>query len=984
VLGPVRVLRGGEPVSVGSGTPLDLLAALLVNPNELVPSDALIETVWHERLPAHPRAALHNAIARLRRALGADLIETQPRGYRLRSDADHLDLLKFEQLTVAADRAASVAAAEAALAEALGLWRGGPLRNVESAVLLSTAVPRLTDRYLSTCERWAGLCLSTGRQDAVVSLLSAVVPEHPFREQLVAHFMLALYRAGRQADALAAYDSVRRQLSEEMGIEPGAALQDLYLRIVRADPSLLDVAAVPAGAVQVTVPAQQNGPLLAGLAPPPVPRQLPPDLPDFCGREDEIGELTGLGHEGGLPGVAVISGPGGVGKTALAVHVAHRLSAACGDGQLFVDLNGVSPVPVQPAEALASFLRALGVAGQAMPHELAERIALYRSLVADRRLLIVLDNAASESQVRPLLPATAGCAVIITSRARMTGLPGARQVNLAVLDEARALELLAAIIGQPRADAEAADARKLAGLCGGLPLALRIAGARLAAKTHWPVATLAGRLANTRRGLNELVHGDLDVRASFALSYRSLDEAAKAMLRRASLLTAPDFPAWAGAALLDIRPADAEDICERLVDAQLLDVDPRPTGSRYRMHDLVRAFAREQAVGDEAAEERKAALARAFGGLLWLAQRAHCRVYGADSTILHGTAPRWPVHAPDVLRSIEDDALRWLDAERYALAAAIRQSAELSLDELTWDLAWTSVTLYETRAYNDDWAAAQRHALAAVREAGSRRGIAAVLCIRASMLLTTGRFGESEETAAEALRIFTEVGDVHGCAIARYRLAVTHVRNGRAEAAIAVASQALGEARAAGDPVLEAVLLRELGSAHILRGEHELALNELTDSLRLGDQEGTPRGRAMSLHMLGELHLRHGDVGAAEDMFRRALAAAQTANDVVGLAHTTLGLGETLVVAGRGTEAEPRLRSALALARQAGQRIVEARVLLTLGGLYSARRPDLARSHVAESVTIFGELSLDQWRRRALDALRQLDQRAEETVGRSA
>jgi DNA-binding SARP family transcriptional activator/tetratricopeptide (TPR) repeat protein len=821
---------------------LDLLAALLVAPNEIVPTETLTRTVWYDRELGHPRAALHNSIARLRRILGTDLIETLPGGYRLRSSPGRLDLLRFEKLLATADAAASPADAVTALDDALGLWRGKPLGNVESPVLAETTAGRLTERYVSACERWAGPCLDTGRHDAVVTRLASLVEAHPFREQLAAHFILALYRCGRQTEALAAYDTLRRRLSDEMGMEPGAALQDLYLKIVRADPSLLGDK--PAQDDELPLP-------LAGM--PSIPRQLPPDLPDFCGREKEMRELAGQDT-----GVVVISGPGGIGKTALAVHAAHRLAGTFGDGQLFADLSGGSEAPARPAELLASFLRALGVPGQAMPLELSDRAAMYRSLTAERRLLIVLDNAADEGQVRCLLPASAGCVVIVTSRSRMTGLPGTRSVSVKVLDDAHSFELLARVIGRSRAAAEAEDARAVAALCGGLPLALRIAGARLAARTHWPVAKLAGRLADARRGLDELVHGDLDVRATFALSYRALDDSAKAMLRRVSLLCTPDFPVSAVAALLDIGVGDAEDVCERLVDAQLLDAAPRPGGAepRYRMHDLVRVFARELAITDEPPDTRKAALVRVFGSLLELAVRAHC-----------------------------------------------------------------------------------------------------------------------EGLAEESLRLFTEIGDVHGCAIARYRITVRHVRSGRPEPALAEGRQALRDTRACGDRYLEAGVLRELAAAHIQRGEYEPALDYLTRSLEIRDMVGgTARGKAMSLHMLGELHRGRGDVRAAEDTLREALGLVQTVGDVVGQAYLLLALGETLVVAGRGTEAEQALRAALTIARRTGQRIVAARVLLVLGTLTAARRPDAARGYLSESLDIFGELALPQGQREASEALRGLDE----------
>jgi DNA-binding SARP family transcriptional activator len=954
LLGPVEVVRDGTPAALRHGMLVDLLAALLVSANRALPADDLADMVWHAQPPAHPRAALHNAIARLRRALDGDVIETLAHGYRIRVDADHLDLLEFDELLMAAERGTGQDA-ERSLGQALELWRGRPLSNVESPVLAARA-RQLTDRYLDACERWGELCLGAGRYDAVTARLTPMVEAYPFREQLAAQLMTALYQAGRQADALAAYESVRRTLAGELGVDPGPAIQDLHLRILRADPSL-----------------RGGDPAVAG---PRVPRQLPTDVPDFCGRDGEVTAMEEALTADATPGetpAMVISGAGGVGKTALAVHVAHRLAETFGDGQLFADLNGVAASPAKPDEVLASFLRALGVTGTAIPCSLSERMTMYRSLVADRRLLIVLDNAASASQVRPLLPASPGCAVIVTSRGRMAGLVGSHAVHLGILSGAQALDLLSRIIGHDRTRAEASDVTALAGLCGGLPLALRIAGARLAARPHWPVAKLTGRLADARRGLSELVHGDLDVRASFALSYESLEPVAKTMLRRVSLLDAPDFPAWVGAALLDIGTGEAEDACERLVDAQLLDAAAGSHEIRYRMHDLVRAFARERREDSVAA--RTAALARAFGGWLALAERAHRRLYGGDLTILHGGASRWTDYGQAVARAAEEHPLSWLEGERHALGAAVRQAADLGLTELSWDLAWTAVTLYEIRHYFDDRLATQEYALAAAEKAGNIRGQAAMLANRASVMVQLGRHDEALGPAEESLRLFTKINDTHGRAIALYRVGLFHARTGDIETAIDVCGEAIRVARLAGDFIIEALSFRELALACLERGDYRAAAEHATRSLRiLQDSDNRlARANAMPLHVLGEVHLRRGELAAAEGVFREILAIVHAAGDVSGQAHVLVGLGEALARSGRLGEADERLRLAITLAGQSRQRIVEARALFLFGTLNPGRdSASVRRSHLNESLAIFTALSLPSWQRRVSEALREL------------
>jgi DNA-binding SARP family transcriptional activator len=601
VLGPVEVIAHGQVLPLGRGTVTDLLAALAVSPNRVLPAQVLAETVWHERLPEHPRAALQTAVARLRRLVGDGFIETLPSGYRFRAETSSLDLLRFEQLVAAADRQQAPADALTALTGALALWRGHPLQNVGSPTLLDGAAARLTQLYLAACEKWARLCLLTGQPETAAARLATLITAHPFRERMAELLMLAHYRSGRQADAIAAFETLRHTLSEELGIDPGEAVRELHLRILRADPSLIGNPGSGDGTQQAAADPLWAAPWPAS-PPRVVPRQLPRTMPDFCGRETEGNELTELlGSTASAPGeapVAVIVGKGGIGKTALAVQVAHRLAAVYRDGQLFASLRGAGQEQMSPEYVLADFLEALGVNRAAVPRTLESRVAMFRSLAAGRRLLVVLDDAASESQLEPLLPASSSCGVLITSRSRLTGLPGSRLVSLHGLEYAYAIELLTAIVGLDRATAEEDAARELVSQCGGLPLALRIVGARLAAKPHWPLAKLAARLADERRRLSELAHGDLNVRARFYSSYERVDGTAQEMLRRLSLLDVPDFPSRAGAAVLGCGLAEAEDICERLVDAQLLDL----AGSlpddeiRYGFHDLVRAFARDLAL----------------------------------------------------------------------------------------------------------------------------------------------------------------------------------------------------------------------------------------------------------------------------------------------------------------------------------------------------------------------------------------------------
>jgi DNA-binding SARP family transcriptional activator len=610
VLGPVEALQGGQPVALG-GTTLALLAGLLISANHRVSAETLARLTWDAEPPANPRAALQSGIARLRRALGADVVETVSGGYRVCAGPGELDLLDFSSLVAAAEAQVADGGTERGLSlldDALGLWQQPVLENVSSDVLRRDAGASLTERYLDAHELRAELGLRLGRHQALAGELSELARAFPFRERLAGSLMVALCRSGRPADALSAYAALRRGLGDELGIDPSAELQDLHVRILRADPAVHG-AGQGGGTARLRAVGTARP---AAPRPLPAPRQLPPDIADFTGRERELSEvlslLTAVRAAPAGPPVAVLAGPAGVGKTALALHAAHRASPAYPDGQLYVNLAGSGACPAEPGEVLAELLRAFGTAEQAIPAGLAERAARYRSVVADRRVLVLLDNAGDERHVRDLLPGGPGCGVIVTARARITGLPGLRPVQLGILDDGAAVRLLGRVAGAGRVSAEPAQALALARLCGGLPLALRIVGARLSARPHWPLSRLADRLADPRTRLSELSHGDLDLRAALTLSYQGLPSAAaRELLRCIGLMDAPDFCSSAAAALLHADISVTEELLDVLADAQLLEAVRHGAAgqSRYRCHGLIRDFGRELAAAGELAARRR-------------------------------------------------------------------------------------------------------------------------------------------------------------------------------------------------------------------------------------------------------------------------------------------------------------------------------------------------------------------------------------------
>ncbi|MEU8199258.1 BTAD domain-containing putative transcriptional regulator [Microbispora amethystogenes] len=657
VLGPLRMSRDGVPVRLGAAMPRRLLATLLCTPGRPVAVPALVEALWGDDPPPSAHKTLQIYVLRLRRALGdRDRVVHGPGGYTAAVSPPELDALRFRELTAAgraARRNADPAKAGALFRRALGLWRGPAFADSGDGTLVADEARRLEEERLLTCEELAVADLACGRHAELVTGLTEMAELHPYRERLHACLMLALSRAGRQAEALRVYQRVRAMLGEELGVEPGHTLRRVHEAVLRGDTGddggdhrddrrgdrpgdhggasgsvaglLLgpeeqaygDSAAVLSA--RRTDVADQGGEQDAG----PVvaaPCQLPPDIGDLVGRHGPAESLrrclTGAGDPPATPVVALY-GRAGAGKTTLAIHVAHSLGETFADGRLYVDLHGTCPRPADPAKALARLLTALGVAARSVPDGLEERGRLFRAVLADRRVLVVLDDAASEEQVRPLLPGGPGCAVLVTSRRRPAGL-SARAVRVDALDPASAATLLGRIAGPERIAARPGVAAEIVRLCGHLPLAVRIAGERLAQREHWTPDHLAGRLREERRRLDELVAGDLSVRARLDADYRGLDAATRRALRMLGLLDVPDFTAWMLAAALGVTVREAEAYADLLVDAQLLscagdDADGR---FRYRFHDFVRAYARERAELEETDGEREKAVTRVLGALL--------------------------------------------------------------------------------------------------------------------------------------------------------------------------------------------------------------------------------------------------------------------------------------------------------------------------------------------------------------------------------
>jgi tetratricopeptide (TPR) repeat protein/transcriptional regulator with XRE-family HTH domain len=695
---------------------------------------------------------------------------------------------------------------------------------------------------------------------------------------------------------------------------------------------------------------------------PAVPFQLPPDIADFTGRAEvvaRLGALLGLGGDAkrrsAVTVVAVVGG-GGVGKTTLAVHVGHRVRPRFPDGQLYVDLRGAQASPAAPEEVLGRFLRALGVDATAVPEGSDERAELYRSLLAGRRVLVLLDNAASEAQVIPLLPGSPTCGVLVTSRAPLTGLGGARRLELGVLQAKQALALLGRIIGPGRLAAEPEAAAELARLCGYLPLALRVAGARLAARPHWRLAQLVERLADERQRLDELAHGHLAVRASLALSFQALEPAARVLFGRLGLLQAPDVAGWVAAALLDTSVERAAELAERLVDARLLEVAGRDaTGQvRYRFHDLVRVYARERTEAAEPATERSAALTRAFGAWLDLAERADARLGNPFLEPVYGPAPRWPVNQA-LARRLLADPLVWLEAERAGLVAAVTQAARLGMAGLSWELTSALTQFLASRLYLDEWRRCAGEALAAVRRAGDEHGEAAVLLSQGHLHAIYGRHREALGCWQAALPLLERVGDQTGRAMSLAAVALYRFDRGGFQQRRRLAEEALAILGQGGGPRACACVLHCLGILDHNHGRLELAERCFQEALELRRGLGTRRGEAELQYRLGSVLVKQGRDEEGASLLQQTLATMRQHGDRMSASCVEVHLGTALVHLGRHAQARPLLEPWA----DSGNPYLRGMALRALAELHLAHgHHDRARASLQEALGLFRELDI--------------------------
>lgn len=941
VLGPLLVEHRGAQIELKAAKLRILLAALLAQPNRVVSNKELAEALWQTEPPASAQVTARNYVKRLRETLGsegAERVVTRAPGYLIEVSEAEYDLLAFERLCQygrVALRSSRWQQAADAYDEALALWRGEPLSDVPSPALHAGLVPHISELRLQALESRLQARLELGAGGELIADLRRMTAEHPLRERFHTQFMLALARGGRQAEALAIYQETHRRLTSELGIEPGPELREIHARILRGEAELLEPAPVSevlktASEARVRTPDTLDGTVLETdaqvddiakiAAPVLLPRQLPSAPRYFTGRADEIKILDELifsiedpvgGHSfapaadfhagrwdprpaDAAGPIAVVTGMAGIGKTALALHWAHRAADRFPDGQLYINLRGYAPTgrPVTPSEAIATLLDALGVDATMAPSGLSAQAALYRSLLSRRRVLIVLDNAADADQIRPLLPGAAGCAVLVTSRDRMAGLAaadGAHLLNLDLLDEGESCDLLNVRLRAERIVADPVAVDSLAGLCAGLPLALSIVAAHAAMRAHLPLAALAADLGAARSRLDGLDLGDpaADVRAAIFWSYRSLSPTAARMFRLLGVHPGPDISGAAAASLAGVSPEAARAVLRELTRGNLL-AEQRP--NRFALHDLLRSYAAEQVAADpDGMTDHHEAIHRVLDHYLRTGEAAAGLV---DPT-------REPLPLPESLSGVAPEPIadaesagRWFESEHAVLLASVGAARSLGFLEHAWQLPCMMTVFLDRCGYWHEWVASASSALDAAEELGNDSARARIHRNLAFAHSSLGAYDQARQHYTCSLLLCRTLGDNVSQAHAHRGLAAVAEVQGRERTSLAHGRRALVLYTDAGHAPGRAQAMNDVGWSYAKLGAYDKGIEYCNKALRLMRDLGDEDGQAAAHDSLGYIHRRRGEHAASAECYWRALTVYRRIGDTYRQARTLMRIAE--------------------------------------------------------------------------------------------
>jgi DNA-binding SARP family transcriptional activator/Tfp pilus assembly protein PilF len=945
VLGPVQVRAGEGWLSPPRPQVRLLLARLALSAGQVVLVDDLIDVLWAQQPPQSARASLQILVVGLRKALAGlpgCALERYGDGYQLRAAPDKVDVHRFRSLVAAAREAPDENQAIAAFDQALALWQGPALSGVPATVRVEAIRAGLAEEHLSAVQDRFGCLLAAGRNQQAAAEIPLVLAEHPLAERLAGMLMIAWYRCGRQADALQVFRDLRGRLASELAVEPGPELQRLHQQILSGDPALTasgnlagllrgGEAAAPANSAGKDAqiwdvrPAQPpDAPKRPGsenarrahsgsTAAPLIPRQLPAAPAHFAGRQRELGLLTGwleAGTAAGQTVILAISGTAGVGKTALALRWAHQAKHRFADGQLYVNLRGfdASSAPVAPADAISVLLESLDMPASRIPQRLDAQAGLYRSLLAGRQMLIVLDNARDEAQVRPLLPGVPDCVVLVTGRGQLAGLvaaEGARPLTLDVLSEAEARQLLDSHLGDERVAAEAAEVAELVGRCARLPLALAITAARAALHPAFPLASLVAGLRDIRQRLDLLDSGDqaADIRAVFSWSYRLLSEPAARMFRLLGAHPGPDISATTAASLAAVSEPEARAALSDLTRANLLQ---EQTPGRFALHDLLHAYAAD--LSDE--EERRSAIRRVLDHYLLTARTAVTLVYPSA----HQIAVQLPGPGEAVERFSEPEQARaWLQSEYHALLAAIACAADSGFDTHAWQLPAVMREHFDRRGYYADWAKCQRLALAAAGRLGDHAAQALAHRLLSQALITARQLDEAHFHVREALKLDRRLGDQVGEGFCHFQFSRIFECREDYSRALSHDRQALRLWRAAGDLTGQAHALNAIGWISAQLGNYQRALSYCEKALELHRTSGDRLGEAATLDSLGYCCHQIGRYSQAVAYYQQALRAYADVGDRYLQAQTLIHFGETHQVNGHQEATRDLWQQALAI-----------------------------------------------------------------------